>query len=976
MSAVNDPLPSADPDRTNLRELSEHTATLDATLDSTRPTLPDAPPGSPTVPGYHITSEIAKGGMGRVYAALDLTLDREVAIKTLLPGANADRFVTESKITAKLPHPNIPPVYELGTLADGTPFLAMKLVRGTTLSEQLKARPSPQHDLPRFVHIFEQIAQAVGLAHSRGVIHRDLKPLNVMVGEFGEVQVMDWGLAKLASGGREAAVSAGEQPPDGGRTPEHDLTHAGAVLGTPGYMAPEQARAELLDARADVFALGATLAAILTGKPAFVGTSVDETIQKAAKAELSDVVTRLDVCGADADLIAVAKRCLSADRDARPADGRGVADEVAAYRAGVQARLRQAETDKAKAETQAAEQRKRRRQFNVAAGIVAAVLLAGIIGTTAGLLIAVDRAGREELAKIAERDAKEAESKAKDEERTAKGLAIEREAKAERAAGKMLHTLDVMVSGVTGKSLATQKTITPEQKEFLTQVLPLYQEFLADKDADQKTRERAASAAFQVGQIEYRLGRSEESLISFHQARVELDRLVAAFPTTPAYRFDLAAAHYNLGMLLSDLGRWDEAEQQFARGLDISEKLVSEFPAEPAYRFGLAGGYSGLSEQLRSRGARTDAEKRARQALLIQERLVTEHPKSTESRSALVQTHDHLGLILGELERWDEAEQEHGRGLALAEQLVTELPGVPAYREAFAHLLRNYGKTLADQKKWRDAEQRFRESVKQYEQLVAEQPSVPGHRYGLGVAMMNLSTVFLGTGDLAEASKWTRAAMTHFERLTDDYPAVVQYRLAAGGTACNFAHTFRDGGRPTEALVWYAKAIRVLTPLADPKSGNAAARLFLRNAHWGRAKTLEMLKKHTDALPDWDKAVELSPGDARVEFRTYRAVAWIRTGKVSEAVTDVTELAKAAELDADEWYDLACVCSLASGKGTGEKQSYANRAVEMLQKAVKVGYKDAAHMREDSDLDPIRERDDFKKLLADLEKKFPPKEKK
>src|SRR5262249_19292882 len=147
------------------------------------------------------------------------------------------------KITARLPHPSIPPIHALGTLADGTPYLAMKLIRGRTLAAMLKERPSPLAELPRFVQIFEQVAQAVGFAHAQGIIHRDLKPLNVMVGPFGEVQVMDWGLAKVLSAEcrvlSEDATTASTAP----STQNSDFkTQAGAVLGTPGYMAPEQAR--------------------------------------------------------------------------------------------------------------------------------------------------------------------------------------------------------------------------------------------------------------------------------------------------------------------------------------------------------------------------------------------------------------------------------------------------------------------------------------------------------------------------------------------------------------------------------------------------------------------------------------------------------------------------------------------------------------------------------------------------------------
>ena len=217
---------------------------------STEPRLPVSPADAPSIPGYRITAEIAAGGMGRVYAGHDLTLDREVAIKTLLAGANVERFVTEAKITARLPHPGIPPVHALGMLADGTPFLAMKLIRGRTFSELLNERPSPLSELPRFVRIFEQIAQAVGFAHAQGIIHRDLKPHNVMVGAFGEVQVMDWGLAKqVGKDEGEGMRDEKEETADGSSSsfipPASSFqTQAGVVLGTPGYMAPEQARAK------------------------------------------------------------------------------------------------------------------------------------------------------------------------------------------------------------------------------------------------------------------------------------------------------------------------------------------------------------------------------------------------------------------------------------------------------------------------------------------------------------------------------------------------------------------------------------------------------------------------------------------------------------------------------------------------------------------------------------------------------------
>ena len=234
---------------------------------------------------YLLRGEIARGGMGAIIRGRDVDLGRDLAIKVLLESHQDNpevvrRFVEEAQIGGQLQHPGVVPVYELGTFPDRRPYFAMKLVKGRTLASLLRERTDPAQDLPRFLGILEQASNTMAYAHARGVIHRDLKPSNVMVGSFGEVQVMDWGLAKVLFRGasteaattrpaQESAITTVRNGPAG----TDGESQAGSILGTPAYMAPEQARGDLerIDERADVFGLGAILCEILTGRPPYVG---------------------------------------------------------------------------------------------------------------------------------------------------------------------------------------------------------------------------------------------------------------------------------------------------------------------------------------------------------------------------------------------------------------------------------------------------------------------------------------------------------------------------------------------------------------------------------------------------------------------------------------------------------------------------------------------------------------------------------
>ena len=331
---------------------------------------------------YQVLGEIGRGGVGVVYKGRDQDLGRDVAMKVLRddyaerPEVLA-RFVEEAQIGGQLQHPGIVPVYELGLQSGERPYFAMKLVKGETLSAQLARRSDLSDDRRRFLGVFEQVCQTLAYAHSRNVVHRDLKPANVMTGAFGEVQVVDWGFAKVLSKGgvadeanslsrsnERSVIETVRSTPGSGSN-----SVAGSVLGTPAYMPPEQALGDVenLDTRSDVFGLGAILCEILTGSPPYRSEDGD-LVRQAVSAQLDGAYTRLRSSGAAEAVVALCIECLSKARQARPSSAAEVAERIAAHLTSVEERARQAEL-------RAAEARYKQRTTMLSAGAGILILI-------------------------------------------------------------------------------------------------------------------------------------------------------------------------------------------------------------------------------------------------------------------------------------------------------------------------------------------------------------------------------------------------------------------------------------------------------------------------------------------------------------------------------------------------------------------------------------------------------------------------
>jgi tetratricopeptide (TPR) repeat protein len=320
------------------------------------------------------------------------------------------------------------------------------------------------------------------------------------------------------------------------------------------------------------------------------------------------------------------------------------------------------------------------------------------------------------------------------------------------------------------------------------------------------------------------------------------------------------------------------------------------------------------------------------------------------------------------------ARKEYESARDLQKMLVDAFPAMPHYQQELARSRSNLGSQLREMD-LPDAARKEYESARDLRKKLADTfPDVPQYQAELARTHNNLGELLRRQGQKEAARREFGTARDLLQKLVTTFPAQPDYKVDLGISLRDFGVLVRDDGQPAESLHWFDLAILKLTPVYESDRRVVRPKNALRNSHANRARAYDELKKHTEAVKDWNWAIELSPGPEQPIYRTSRARSRMLAGEAAEAIAEVKELTEMTKPTDRHWYNFACVYAIGSRMVSDKKQEYAKRAMELLRESVKAGYMNAANMKQDPDLESLRGREDFIALLAELE--TPSKQKK
>jgi len=856
----------------------------------------------------------AAGSLGEVFLAYNAELNRDVALKFLKPSRAREpesrrRFLQEAEVTGRLEHPGVVPIYALGADAAGATCYAMRFIRGETLQNAIDRfhaaeRPGRDHSerslgLRELLDRFVSVCSTVGYAHSRGVLHRDLKPRNVMLGKYDETLVVDWGLAKPFEPDH-ARDEAGEEPVTPSSGDSGSDTPTVGVVGTLAYMSPEQgeARWDVVGPASDIFSLGAILYAILTGQAPYGWDARGAILDNVKRCEFP--APRQIKPQAPRALEAICLKAMAREPTGRYATALELAADVKRWLADQPlAAWREPPWLRARRWT-----RRHRTLVTSAAAVLVLALfgLTGFASVVAGKNLELEQQRQRALAREA--------------------LAID-------AVKKFRDAVQ------DNPELKNHPELDALRKDLLKQPMQFFRQLRNQLQADRDTRPDAlaklADANLDLARTTNEIGSFADAIQSLVEAIAILERLAHDQPTVIEYQRNLAKSHLGYGNLLIGTGRPAEALKPHLKALGIRERLVLENPTVTEYQSDLAISHHHIGNLLSVTGQPAESLKEHRRALAIRERLARDNPEIARYQNELAKSHSIIGLLLNEAGQFAEALESHRPAAAIQKRLADDQPRITEYQSDLATTHINIGVALIEMGRTDEATESYGRALAVLEPLARDHPTVSVYQSDLATIHNNIGNLRGDAGRPTEALESHRRALAIRERLVRDHPYNHYYQSSLGATLHNIAETEIEQGRWPEARELLERAI---------EHQRAALAVLPHHPFYQQAFKLHLLNlaKVHGALNHPEEALRVT-----------------------------RELAALPRENPTDSYNLACVLALTVPLVSGEqRQALAAEAVLRLKEAVAAGWNDAGKTNSDPDLIALRDREDFRKLLAEL----------